>query len=168
MVYNRGLGKGRSVRPPLQFPAPRTMQISLTPDYSLLAIMVIFIINYFVVSRFFIKPINAVLESREAETRSANAVYEQAMTRFSEETSRMEEQLHVAKREAAAVREKYRAEAAAHRASMIERTGTESKKIVSDADASLSNAASEARAKIKRESEALARLAAERILGRAV
>jgi len=144
------------------------MQISLTPDYSLLAIMVIFVINYFVVSRFFIKPINAVLESREAETRSANAVYEQAMTRFSEETSRMEEQLHVAKREAAAVREKFRAEAAAHRASMIERTGTESKKIVSDADASLGSAASEARAKIKHESEALARLAAERILGRAV
>jgi len=45
------------------------MQISLTPDYSLLAIMVIFIINYFVVSKFFIKPINAVLESRAAETR---------------------------------------------------------------------------------------------------
>src|SRR5436190_671725 len=93
MVYNRGLGKGRSVRPPLQFPAPRTMQISLTPDYSLLAIMVIFIINYFVVSKFFIKPINAVLES---------------------------------------------------------------------------SAASEERETIKRESEALARLAAERILGRAV
>jgi F-type H+-transporting ATPase subunit b len=144
------------------------MQISLTPDYSLLAIMVIFIINYFVVSKFFIKPINAVLESRAAETRTANEVYEQAMTRFSEETSRMEEQLHVAKRDAAAVREKFRAEAAAHRASMIERTSTESKKIVSDADASLSSAASEAREKIKRESEALARLAAERILGRAV
>ena len=41
------------------------MQISLTPDYSLFAIMVIFIINYFVVSKFFIRPINAVLESRE-------------------------------------------------------------------------------------------------------
>src|SRR5439155_22520850 len=78
MVYNRGLGKGRSVRPPLLFPAPRTMQISLTPDYSLLAIMVIFIINYFIVSRFFIRPINAVLESRAYETRSANEIYEAA------------------------------------------------------------------------------------------
>jgi F0F1-type ATP synthase membrane subunit b/b' len=144
------------------------MQISLTPDYSLLAIMVIFIINYLVVSKFFIKPINAVLESRDHETRSANEVYEQAMTRFSEETSRMEEQLHVAKREAAAVREKFRAEATTHRASVIERTGAESKSIVSDADASLNRATSEAREKIKRESEALARLAAERILGRVV
>ncbi len=144
------------------------MQISLTPDYSLLAIMVIFIINYFVVSRFFIKPINAVLESRAAEARSANELYEQAMTRFSEETARMEEQLHVAKREAAAVRETYRAEAAAHRSSVIDKTSSESKKIVAEADASLSGATSEAREKIKRESETLARLAAERILGRPV
>ena len=144
------------------------MQISLTPDYSLLAIMVIFTINYFVVSKFFIKPINAVLESREHEVRSANELYEQAMTRFSEAAARMEEQLHVAKREAGAVRENYRAEAAAHRASVIERTSTEAKTIVSDADASLSRAAAEAREKIKRESEALARLAAERILGRPV
>jgi F0F1-type ATP synthase membrane subunit b/b' len=144
------------------------MQISLTPDYSLLAIMVIFIINYFVVSKFFIRPINGVLESRANETRSANQIYEQAMSRFSEETTRMEEQLHVAKRDAAAVREKFRAEAAAHRASVVERTGAEAKTIVSDADESLRGATDEAREKIKRESEALARLAAERILGRPV
>ena len=144
------------------------MQISLAPDYSLLAIMVIFIINYWVVSKFFIKPINGVMESREAETRAANELYEAAMARFSEETARMEEQLHVAKKDAAAVREKFRADAAAHRQSVVEKTTAEAKTIVSDADASLSSAASEARDKIKRESEALARLAAERILGRAV
>jgi len=168
MVYNRGLGKGRSVRPPLLFPAPRTMQISLTPDYSLLAIMVIFIINYWVVSKFFIRPINGILESREAEARAANEIYEAAMARFSDETARMEEQLHVAKREAAAVREKFRSDAAAHRAAVVEKTSTDAKTIVSDADVSLRRAAAEAREKIKRESEALARLAAERILGRAV
>ena len=144
------------------------MQISLAPDYSLLAIMVIFIINYFVVSRFFIRPINAVMEAREHEAKSANDLYEQAMARFSEETSKMEEQLHVAKRDAAAVREKFRAEAAAHRGSVIEKTGVDAKAIVSEADASLSLAAAEAREKLQRDSEALARLAAERILGRAV
>jgi F0F1-type ATP synthase membrane subunit b/b' len=80
----------------------------------------------------------------------------------------MEEQLHVAKREAAAVREKYRAEAAAHRQSVIDKTSGEAKSIVSDADASLTSATAQARDTIKRESEALARLAAERILGRPV
>ena len=41
-------------------------------------------------------------------------------------------------------------------------------RIVSEADESLTRTAAEAREKIKRESEALARLAAERILGRPV
>ena len=144
------------------------MQINLTPDYSLLAIMVIFIINYFVVSRFFIRPINEVLEARAHETSSANEIYEQSMARFSEATSRMEEQLHAAKREAAALRERFRADAAAHRASVLERTNVEAREVVSEADTSLTTATIEARAKIKRESEALARLAAERILGRPV
>ena len=144
------------------------MQISLTPDYSLLAIMAIFIVNYFVVSRLFLRPINDVLEARAHETRSANEIYEQAMARFSEATSRMEEQLHAAKREAAALRERLRADAAAYRASVLEQTGGQAKAIVSEADAGLSRATAEAREKIKRESEALARLAAERILGRPV
>ena len=144
------------------------MQITLTPDYSLLAILVIFIINYFVVRKFFLKPINAVLESRAQETRSANELYEQSMVGFSEATARMEEQLHVAKRDAAALRDRYRGEAAAHRNAVVERTTAEAKTIVSEADASLERATAEARDKITRESEALARLAAERILGRSV
>ena len=144
------------------------MQISLTPDYSLLAILAIFIINYFVVKTFLLKPINEVLEARALETRTANAAYEQSMARFSEETAKMEERLHIAKREAAAVREKFRAEAAAHRSSVIEKTSGDAKAIVSEADASLTTATTEARDKIVRESETLARLAAERILGRPV
>jgi len=144
------------------------MQISLTPDYSLLAILAIFIINYFVVRKFFLRPINEVLEARAHETKSANEIYEQSMARFSEATSRMEEQLHVAKRDAAALRERYRGEAAAHRTSVVDRTSSEAKAIVADAETSLERATAEARDKIVRESENLARLAAERILGRPV
>ena len=144
------------------------MQISLTPDYSLLAILAIFIVNYFVVKTFLIKPVNQVLEAREHETRTAAELYEQSMARFSEATTKMEEQLHVAKREAAAVREKFRAEAAAHRQSVIERTSGEAKAVVADADASLTTATATARETIVRDSETLARLAAERILGRPV
>ena len=144
------------------------MQISLTPDYSLLAILAIFIINYFVVRKFFLRPINEVLEARAHETKLANEIYEQSMARFSEATSRMEEQLHVAKRDAAALRERYRGEAAAHRTSVVDRTSSEAKAIVADAETSLERATAEARDKIVRESENLARLAAERILGRPV
>ena len=38
------------------------MQINLTPDYSLPVIMVIFLLNYLIVSKFFLRPINNVIE----------------------------------------------------------------------------------------------------------
>jgi F0F1-type ATP synthase membrane subunit b/b' len=144
------------------------MQIDLTPDPSLLAIVVIFILNYLVVRRFFLRPINEIMEARETEARTAERLYEEALSRFHEATSAMEAQLHTAKREASQVRDRFRAEAAVHRNQVVERTHGDAKKIVADADASLTRDVTDVRETIKRESENLARLAAERILGRAV
>jgi F0F1-type ATP synthase membrane subunit b/b' len=144
------------------------MQINLTPDPSLLVIMVIFVLNYLIVRRFFLEPVNAVIEAREHETRSADELYEQSMARFNEATAKMEAQLHTAKREAASVREKFRGEAGAHRQQVVDRTAAEAKQMVGEADARLQRDVVEAREKITRESENLARLAAERILGRPV
>ena len=138
------------------------------PDYSLLAIMAIFIVNFLIVRAFFLKPINAVLEARETDIRSAEKVYEEAMARFSDATTQMETQLHAAKREAAQLRDRFRSEAGAFRQQTVERTGAEAKKIVSEADAKLTSDVAVARETIVRDSESLARLAAERILGRAV
>jgi F0F1-type ATP synthase membrane subunit b/b' len=142
------------------------MQINLMPDVSLLAVMVIFILEYFVVSRYFLRPINDVLESREAEARSAQEIFEHALGRFNEGTNRIEQRLHEAKRDAAQLREKFRAEASAHRASVVERTTGEARKLVEQAQERLKRDVQEARAKLVRDIEALARFAAERILGR--
>jgi F-type H+-transporting ATPase subunit b len=142
--------------------------IKLVPDLSLLAVMAIFIATYFVVSRFLVRPIMAVIESREHETQGALEVYEAAMARFNEATAKMEERLHVAKREAGDVRERFRAEAAAHRNSLLEKTNAEAETLVSAADTQLTHDVAAARETIVRDSESLARLAAERILGRPV
>jgi F-type H+-transporting ATPase subunit b len=144
------------------------MQINIAPDKSLLAIMVIFILNYLVVKRFFLRPITEVIEQRETEQKATEKLYEEALARFNEATAQMETQLHVAKREASNVRDRYRSEASAHRSKVVERTQGEAKKIVGEAEAKLSADVKVARDKIARESEALARLAAQRILGRAV
>jgi F-type H+-transporting ATPase subunit b len=144
------------------------MQINIAPDRSLLAIMVIFVINYLVVKRFFLRPITEVIEQRETERKTAEKIHEEALARFNEETARMESQLHIAKREAANVRDRYRAEAGAHRSKVLERTQGEAKKVAGEAETKLSADVKVAREKIARESEALARLAAQRILGRAV
>ena len=144
------------------------MQIKLAPDLSLLAIMVIFILNYLVVRKFFLRPINEVLEARETETKTAEKLYEDALARFNEATAQTEAQLHAAKREAAQLRDRYRGEAGAYRQQIVDRTSGEARQIVDEADAKLTADVGAARAKIVTESDALARLAAERILGRAV
>lgn len=142
--------------------------MKLAPDWSLLAIVAIFILNYLVVRKFFFQPINEVLVARAQETKSAEQVYEESLSRFGEATSRMEEQLHVAKRDAAAIRDRFRGEAAVYRADTVGRTQAEAKGQVSESTASLAADVKEAREKILRDSESLARTAAERILGRAI
>ena len=144
------------------------MQIKLAPDLSLFAIIVIFIINYLIVRKFFLEPINRVIDEREVETRTAAELYEAAMARFNEATTAVEARLHEAKREGAAIRDKYRAEAAARRNQALERTQGEARKIAGEAETKLTAEVGVAREKIARESESLARLAAERILGRPV
>ncbi len=144
------------------------MQINLAPDLSLLAIMVIFILNTLVVSRFFLRPINQVLEAREHETKSAEKLFEEALARFNDATAQTEAQLHAAKRDAASVRERHRAEAAAYRQQVVERTNNEARQLVTEAETKLKGDVATARERIVRDSDALARLAAERILGRTV
>ena len=144
------------------------MQINLMPDYSLLAIMAIFIVNYLIVRVFFLKPINAILESREQETKSADELYEAALARFNEATAQMENQLHGARREAAQVRDRHRGEAAARRQELVDRAAAEGKQIVSEADQSLTRDVAAARETITRDADGLARIAAQRILGRAI
>lgn len=142
--------------------------MQLIPDLSLFAIMAIFILNYFVVRKFFLQPVNEILEARALEQRTAEELYEGALARFNEAAAQMESQLHVAKREAAQVRDARRTEAAAFRQQLVDRTAAEGKQVVAEADQRLSADVVAAREQISREAESLARMAAERILGRAV
>ena len=144
------------------------MQITLAPDLSLLAILVIFLLNYLVVRTFFLKPINEVLEARETETKSAETLYEEALARFNEATARTEAQLQAARREAAQLRERARAEAATYRQEVLDKANANARVVIADADRALGADVATARERIVAESDALARLAAERILGRAV
>ena len=66
------------------------MQIKLAPDLSLLAIVAIFLINYVIVRKFFFQPINAIIEDREKETKTAEQLYQDAMNRYNDATSQIE------------------------------------------------------------------------------
>lgn len=128
--------------------------------------MVIFWLNYIVVRKFFLRPVNDVIEAREHESKTAQQIFDQAMTRFNEATARIEAQLQTARREASQLREKFRGEAAEFRNGVIERTSNETKATIADAEKQLEADVQVARKTIASQSESLARLAAERILGR--
>jgi F-type H+-transporting ATPase subunit b len=144
------------------------MQINLFPDRSLFAVMATYVVNYIVVSKCMVGPINRVLEEREHDAKTATDRYEQSLASFNESTAQIEERLHLTKREAAKMRDDFRTDAATHRAGIIERTTNEAKRLVAEAEAHLTKDVATARERIVRDSESLARLAAERILGRAL
>lgn len=144
------------------------MQINLTPDLSLLAIVVIFVANFLVVKRFLIQPISGVLESRETEIRGAEKAYEDSLRQFEAATSELETKLHLARREGSEIREKFRGEALEHRNAVTGRVRAEAQGLTEEASAKLAAQTATAREQIVRESENLARLAAERILGRSL
>ena len=142
------------------------MQINLKPDWSLLAILAIFIANYFVVRFFFLRPVNRLLIERKQEIQSSEALYEESMSRFHEATSEMEARLAEARRRGGDMREARRAEAAAERNKLLAGTRSTAEEIAAKAETELRAEAGTARERIVRDSEALARLAAEKILGR--
>lgn len=142
--------------------------INLTPDKSLIAIMVIFFLEYLVLRRFFFGPLNKVMSDREKDVRDAATRHEDALARFNEATREMEARIGRAKKQGAELREALKAEAAKQKAEVVDKTRKEADAIVSKAGDELASAVAAARQKIEGESAALARLAVERIVGRAL
>lgn len=173
MLYSNGFGEVSSATPnhPFQSPvlhAENVMLIDLAPDRSLIAIMVIFIAEYFVVRKFFLEPLTRVMSEREDEIRTAAVRHEEALARLSEATREMEAKLGEAKKQGSQIREEMRAEAGRFRSEAVDRTRREAEKIMDAADQELATAVANARGRIEHETDSLARLAAERILGRAL
>lgn len=142
--------------------------INLTPDKSLIAIMVIFFLEYLVLRKFFFQPLNKVMTDREKDVRDAAARHEDALTRFNEATREMEARIVQAKKQGSEFREALKTEAARQRAAAVEKTRKDAETIVASASAELASAVTAARQKIDGEVGALARLAVERIVGRAL
>lgn len=142
--------------------------INLTPDKSLIAIMVIFFLEYLVLRKFFFGPLNKVMTDREKDVRDAATRHEDALARFNEATREMEARIGQAKKQGSELREALKAEAAKQRATVVDTTRKEADAIVSKASEELAAAVAAARQKIDGEATALARLAVERIVGRAL
>jgi F-type H+-transporting ATPase subunit b len=129
---------------------------------------VIFILEYLVVKHLFLQPLNKVMGEREKDVRDAAVRHEEALARFNEAAREMEDRLGQAKKQGSELRESIKAEAAKQRADAVEKTRQEAGTIVGTASAELAAAVTSARQKIDTEVVALARLAVEKIVGRAL
>jgi len=138
------------------------------PNYSLLFIMVCFWIAYWVVNRYLVRPVTAVMEARERRIADAEAEWQAKHEEFLSATRRLEAELEEAAREAAKRREALRAEAEAERQRRLEAARAEAQRRLEAALAELDREAEAAREALRSEAEGLARLMAGRVLGREV
>ena len=140
----------------------------LSFDQSLIALMVIFFFEYLVVRYFFLQPLNKVMGEREKDVRDAAMRHADALARFNEAARELDARVGQAKKQGSELREALKAEAAKQRAEAVANTRQEADRIVGSATAELDASVTSARQKIDSEVGALARLAVERIVGRAL
>ena len=142
--------------------------MSIFPDYSLLYIMACFWIAYWIVDRFLLRPVTAVVEARKKRIDDAEAQWSSKHEEYLSATRRLEAELEQAAREAAKRREALRAEAEAERQKRLEAARAEAQARLEAALAELEKDAEAAREALRGEAEKLGRLMAGRVLGREV
>lgn len=138
----------------------------ITPDYTLLVMIAIFLLTYAVVKRWLVDPINGVLEWRAAQVHEADSKYEDAMATLHESSSESEAKLQSARREAAEVRDRYRGEATREREEKMSAVRADAEKQIAQASEELDREVGQIRGAIETDAEKLAEEMAERVLGR--
>lgn len=136
------------------------------PDVTLVYVVVCFLISYAILTRFLFRPLSRILEQREEEERMAAQIHSESLAELQKTIARAEQQLSLARREALKERETLRADGRTHferklaEARAAAGTTIEAARRQIEADSARSSAELPSRA------AALARLLAEKVLGR--
>lgn len=111
--------------------------MNLLPDYSMLAVMVIFWITYWLLRTFVFKPVQEILRERRETMETARAEHEEAMARTDAKIEAERERLNQARVEAAAQRDRLRREAEEKRQEILAQTRDETGAKVGEAQEEL-------------------------------
>jgi len=136
------------------------------PNLSLLFIMVCFWLTLWLVNRFLIRPVAAVMDERGGRIDEAQQEWTARNEEHLAAVARIDEELATAAKEAARIREEMRQEAVIKREKAL--AGARAKadeRLVAVLD-SLEEEVEAARAELRRRAEKLAHLLASRLLGR--
>ena len=138
------------------------------PNLSLLLIMICFWCTMWLVHRFLIKPVGAVLEERQGRIGQATQSWEATHQEYLAATARLEQEIQNAAREAARVRGEHRQQALDRRQATLERARAEADDRLGAALIGLDAQTTAARGELRASAAELARLFATRLLGRKV
>jgi F-type H+-transporting ATPase subunit b len=138
------------------------------PNLSLLLIMICFWCTMWLVHRFLIKPVGAVLEERQGGIGQATQSWETTHQEYLAATARLELEIQNAAREAARVRGEHRQQALDHRQATLDRARAEADDRLGAALIALDAQTTSARGELQARAAELARLFATRLLGRKV
>jgi F-type H+-transporting ATPase subunit b len=138
------------------------------PNVSMLLILAIFFAVLWLLNRFVFRPVTAILDERERDSTTASQAYAEALSEFQAAADKIEADLSLARREALKLREERRAEGMQLRSQKIEQLKSETAEKLAGASAELEEHSRGGATDLPARVAALARLLAEKILGRKV
>ncbi len=142
------------------------MQVS--PNYSLLLVMVCFWLVYLLVAGQLVRPLGRLLDERDARASSAREAYERARAALAEAVARCERELSVAAAEGQRERASLRAAGDSARRARLETARAHAQERLVRLATELDEAAQGVRAGLRSKAGELARELANRLAGRSV
>lgn len=138
------------------------------PNVSLVIVMVCFWLTFWLIQKFLLKPVGAVLAERRRRIEGAEEEWQTKHQEFLDETARLEAELQDAAKAAAKVRNDYQQQALDRRKARLEVARQKADAQLDEAMDTLGNEASSARTELQARARELAGLFASRLLGREV
>ncbi len=138
------------------------------PNLSLVIVMICFWISFWLIQRFLLKPIEAVLAERRRRIEGAEAEWHAKHQEYLAETARLESELEDAAKSAAKTRNDLRQQALDRRQAVLDTARQKADGKLDQAMATLDTDAAAARADLEARARELAALYASRLLGREV
>ena len=138
------------------------------PDLSLVLIMLLFWVTFWLVQRFLVRPVGRVLAERRGRIDGAEKEWSSKHQDYLSATSRLERELEDAARAAGAIRADHRHRANQARQALLDEAHATADTRLEGALATLADEAEAARQELRRHAADLARLFAGQLLGREV
>jgi len=138
------------------------------PDVTLLYVLFAFAVSYAILKKFLFRPLAAILEEREALEKSAAEVHARSVEEMRSAIAEGEAHLAAARREALKNRESLRGEGRAHLEQELDSARQEVAVALESATAEIGAASRRSAGELPERTRALARVLAEKVLGRRV